>query len=219
MLFDSNIPVFPSRLNAAGTVPKGINSIKRSVLYKDELNPLFPILSNSLKSIYLILSVVLGLIFYLFVSYLIKAFQLDDIKKICETYNLFLMEDNCDAFSSKYGDDFTGTFGDVSTLSFYPAHHITTGEGGAVLYNDYKMKRIVESFRDWGRDCWCQTGMNNTCGKRYSWKLGKLPKGYDHKFVYSHVGYNMKITDIQAALGCSQLDNCLLYTSPSPRDS
>lgn len=135
-----------------------------------------------------------------------NPFDLDTISKFCKDNDLFLIEDCCDAFGSKFDGKPVGTFGNFASLSFYPAHHITTGEGGAVLYNDIKMKRIVESFRDWGRDCWCQTGMNNTCGKRYSWKLGKLPQGYDHKFVYSHVGYNMKITDIQAALGCSQLD-------------
>jgi CDP-4-dehydro-6-deoxyglucose reductase, E1 len=134
-----------------------------------------------------------------------NPFDLEIITEFCKENNLYLIEDCCDAFGSKFDGKTVGSFGNFASLSFYPAHHITTGEGGAVLYNDYKMKRIVESFRDWGRDCWCQTGMNNTCGKRYSWKLGKLPKGYDHKFVYSHVGYNMKITDIQAALGCSQL--------------
>ena len=134
-----------------------------------------------------------------------NPFDVEIITEFCRENNLYLIEDCCDAFGSKFDGKTVGSFGNFASLSFYPAHHITTGEGGAVLYNDYKMKRIVESFRDWGRDCWCQTGMNNTCGKRYSWKLGKLPKGYDHKFVYSHVGYNMKITDIQAALGCSQL--------------
>ena len=135
-----------------------------------------------------------------------NPFDLDLITKFCKENDLFLIEDCCDAFGSKFDGKPVGTFGNFASLSFYPAHHITTGEGGAVLYNDIKMKRLVESFRDWGRDCWCQTGMNNTCGKRYSWQLGKLPMGYDHKFVYSHVGYNMKMTDIQAALGCSQLD-------------
>ncbi len=135
-----------------------------------------------------------------------NPFDLEVVTNFCKENNLFLIEDCCDAFGSKFDGKTVGSFGNFASLSFYPAHHITTGEGGAVLYNDYKMKRIVESFRDWGRDCWCQTGMNNTCGKRYSWKLGNLPKGYDHKFVYSHVGYNMKITDMQAALGSSQLD-------------
>ncbi len=140
-----------------------------------------------------------------------NPFDLKTISKFCKDNDLFLIEDCCDAFGSKFDGKPVGTFGNFASLSFYPAHHITTGEGGAVLYNDIKMKRIVESFRDWGRDCWCQTGMNNTCGKRYSWKLGKLPEGYDHKFVYSHVGYNMKITDIQAALGCSQLEKVDMF--------
>ena len=135
-----------------------------------------------------------------------NPFNLKEIVKFCKDHSLYLIEDCCDAFGSKYNGKTVGSFGDFATLSFFPAHHITTGEGGAVLYNDYKYKRIVESFRDWGRDCWCKTGMQNTCGKRYSWKLGNLPSGYDHKFIYSHVGYNMKMTDMQAALGLSQLD-------------
>lgn len=135
-----------------------------------------------------------------------NPFDLNTIKKFCDDNNLYLIEDCCDAFGSKYDNKTVGSFGDFASLSFYPAHHITTGEGGAVLYNKTKYKKIVESFRDWGRDCWCKTGMNNTCGKRFSQQLGGLPKGYDHKFIYSHVGYNMKITDMQAALGVSQLD-------------
>jgi CDP-4-dehydro-6-deoxyglucose reductase, E1 len=134
-----------------------------------------------------------------------NPFQIDDIKKICEKYNLFLMEDNCDAFSSKFGDDFTGTFGDVSTLSFYPAHHITTGEGGAVCTNNTKLKKILESLRDWGRDCYCPPGKDDTCKKRYDWQLGGLPHGYDHKYIYSNIGYNLKATDMQAAIGLSQI--------------
>lgn len=135
-----------------------------------------------------------------------NPFDLNTIKKFCDDNNLYLIEDCCDAFGSLYNNQTVGSFGDFASLSFYPAHHITTGEGGAVLYNKARYKKIVESFRDWGRDCWCKTGMNNTCGKRFNWQLGGLPKGYDHKFIYSHVGYNMKITDIQAALGVSQLD-------------
>jgi len=134
-----------------------------------------------------------------------NPFHLDDIKKICEKHNLFLMEDNCDAFSSKYNGYFTGTFGDVSTLSFYPAHHITTGEGGAVCTNNTKLKKILESLRDWGRDCYCPPGKDNTCKKRYDWQLGGLPHGYDHKYIYSNIGYNLKATDIQAAIGLSQI--------------
>lgn len=135
-----------------------------------------------------------------------NPFNLRKIKDICEKYNLFLMEDNCDAFGSKYDGQFTGTFGDVSTLSFYPAHHITTGEGGAVVTNKPKLKKIMESYRDWGRDCYCEPGEDNTCKKRYDWQLGGLPHGYDHKYIYSRIGYNLKSTDMQAALGFSQID-------------
>ncbi len=135
-----------------------------------------------------------------------NPFNAKVIKNFCDENDLFLIEDCCDAFGSKFDGKNVGSFGIFSSLSFYPAHHMTTGEGGSVMYNDLKLKRIVESFRDWGRDCWCLSGMNNTCGKRYSWKLGDLPKGYDHKFIYSHVGYNLKMTDMQGALGLSQLD-------------
>ena len=137
------------------------------------------------------------------------AHTLVNIKKITDIarkHNLWLIEDCCDALGTTYGEKFVGTFGDLSTLSFYPAHHITMGEGGAVLTNNPQLKRIVESFRDWGRDCYCPTGKSNTCGKRFEWKLGDLPFGYDHKYTYSHVGYNLKITDMQAAIGLAQLD-------------
>jgi CDP-6-deoxy-D-xylo-4-hexulose-3-dehydrase len=134
-----------------------------------------------------------------------NPFNLDKIMYLCEKYNLFLMEDNCDSFGSLYNGKLTGTFGDVSTLSFYPAHHITTGEGGAVVTNNTKLKKIMESVRDWGRDCYCPTGKDNTCKKRYDWQLGDLPKGYDHKYIYSHIGYNLKASDLQAALGFSQI--------------
>ncbi|HDY66906.1 MAG TPA: lipopolysaccharide biosynthesis protein RfbH [Candidatus Scalindua sp.] len=131
--------------------------------------------------------------------------DLDKILKIAKKYNLFLIEDNCDSLGSKYKGRYTGTFGHISTCSFYPAHHITMGEGGAVLTNDPLLKRIILSFRDWGRDCWCEPGKDNTCGKRFSWQLGKLPFGYDHKYTYSHIGYNLKVTDMQAAIGIAQL--------------
>jgi CDP-6-deoxy-D-xylo-4-hexulose-3-dehydrase len=134
-----------------------------------------------------------------------NPFNLNKIKEICEDHNLFLMEDMCDAFGSTYDGKMVGQFGDVSTLSFYPAHHITTGEGGAVLTNKPKLKKIIESLRDWGRDCYCPPGQDNTCKKRYDWQLGGLPHGYDHKYIYSHVGYNLKSTDMQAALGVSQM--------------
>jgi CDP-4-dehydro-6-deoxyglucose reductase, E1 len=116
-----------------------------------------------------------------------------------------LIEDNCDALGSLYNDRLTGSFGDLSTLSFYPAHHITMGEGGCVTTSDPNLKVIVESFRDWGRDCYCDPGKDNTCGKRFGWQLGSLPAGYDHKYIYSHLGYNLKLTDMQAAIGLAQL--------------
>jgi CDP-6-deoxy-D-xylo-4-hexulose-3-dehydrase len=134
-----------------------------------------------------------------------NPFNVKKIKDICEKYNLWLIEDSCDALGSKFDNKNVGTFGDLATLSFYPAHHITMGEGGAVFTNSKKLERIAESFRDWGRDCYCEPGKDNTCNKRFGWKLGDLPFGYDHKYTYSHLGYNMKITDMQAACGLGQL--------------
>jgi len=131
--------------------------------------------------------------------------ELDKIMEIVKKYDLFFIEDNCDSLGSKYKGKYTGTFGHISTCSFYPAHHITMGEGGAVLTDDPLLKKIIASFRDWGRDCWCEPGCDNTCGKRFSWQLGKLPFGYDHKYIYSHIGYNLKVTDMQAAIGVEQL--------------
>jgi CDP-6-deoxy-D-xylo-4-hexulose-3-dehydrase len=135
-----------------------------------------------------------------------NPFNVKKIKEICEKYNLWLIEDSCDALGSKFNNQNVGTFGDLATLSFYPAHHITMGEGGAVFTNSKKLERIAESFRDWGRDCYCEPGKDNTCKKRFDWQLGDLPFGYDHKYTYSHSGYNMKITDMQAACGLAQLD-------------
>lgn len=135
-----------------------------------------------------------------------NPFELDAVKKLAEENNLWLIEDSCDALGGEYDGQKIGTFGDLSTLSFYPAHHITTGEGGAVLSNKAKLKPLIESFRDWGRDCWCAPGCDNTCLKRYQWKLGDLPEGYDHKYTYSHIGYNLKSGDIAAAIGLAQLD-------------
>ncbi len=134
-----------------------------------------------------------------------NPFDVDAIKKICAENDLWLIEDSCDALGSTYKGKRTGSFGDTATVSFYPAHHITTGEGGAVFVNSPLIKKQVESFRDWGRDCYCATGHDNTCKKRFDWQLGDLPKGYDHKYIYSHIGYNLKATDMQAALGLSQL--------------
>ncbi|HSN93387.1 MAG TPA: lipopolysaccharide biosynthesis protein RfbH [Anaeromyxobacteraceae bacterium] len=134
-----------------------------------------------------------------------NPFDLDAVSAFCKAHGLWLVEDNCDASGSTYRGRKTGTFGDVATLSFYPPHHMTTGEGGAVLTNDARMATVVESFRDWGRDCWCASGKDNTCGKRFAWQLGDLPAGYDHKYVYGHLGYNLKMTDLQAAVGVAQL--------------
>jgi len=135
-----------------------------------------------------------------------NPFNLEVVTALCKKYNLWLVEDCCDALGSTYKSQLVGTFGDIATLSFYPAHHITMGEGGAVFTNNRLLKDIAESFRDWGRDCYCPPGKDNTCGKRFCWKLGTLPEGYDHKYTYSHLGYNLKITDMQAACGLAQLE-------------
>jgi CDP-6-deoxy-D-xylo-4-hexulose-3-dehydrase len=135
-----------------------------------------------------------------------NPFNLDAVMDFAQRHDLWVIEDNCDAVGSMYGGQKTGTFGHLATASFYPAHHITMGEGGAVLTNDSRLKKIVESFRDWGRDCWCPPGVDNTCGKRFGWQLGDLPFGYDHKYTYSHIGYNLKMTDMQAAVGVAQLE-------------
>lgn len=135
-----------------------------------------------------------------------NPFDLNEILRIAKKNNLWVIEDCCDALGSTYNGKLVGTFGDVSTLSFYPAHQITMGEGGAVFTNDGRIKRLMESFRDWGRDCFCAPGKSDTCGKRFGWKLGDLPYGYDHKYTYSNVGYNLKITDMQAAIGLAQLE-------------
>jgi CDP-6-deoxy-D-xylo-4-hexulose-3-dehydrase len=135
-----------------------------------------------------------------------NPYHLDVVTALCKKYNLWLIEDCCDALGSSYKGQMVGTFGDIGTLSFYPAHHITMGEGGAVFTNNPQLKRIAESFRDWGRDCYCGPGKDNTCGKRFDWGLGGLPQGYDHKYIYSHLGYNLKITDMQAACGLAQMD-------------
>jgi CDP-6-deoxy-D-xylo-4-hexulose-3-dehydrase len=134
-----------------------------------------------------------------------NPFNLNVVMAIAKKYNLWVVEDDCDSLGATYDGKKTGTFGDLATLSFYPAHHITMGEGGAVLVNNASLKKITESFRDWGRDCWCPPGKDNTCGERYCQKLGDLPDGYDHKYTYSHIGFNLKVTDMQAAVGLSQL--------------
>jgi len=135
-----------------------------------------------------------------------NPFDLDEVRRLCSEHGLWLIEDSCDALGSTYDGQRTGSFGDTATVSFYPAHHITTGEGGAVFVKSPLVRKQVESFRDWGRDCYCEPGEDNTCHKRFEWQLGDLPLGYDHKYIYSHIGYNLKATDMQAALGISQMD-------------
>ncbi|MBU1753532.1 lipopolysaccharide biosynthesis protein RfbH [bacterium] len=144
-----------------------------------------------------------------------NPFDLKAVKDFCDTHNLWLIEDNCDALGSRYSCNgewrYTGTIGHIGTSSFYPPHHMTMGEGGAVYTNDTQLKRIIESFRDWGRDCWCQSGKDNTCNHRFTQQFGELPYGYDNKYVYSHFGYNLKATDLQAAIGCAQIEKLPLF--------
>jgi CDP-4-dehydro-6-deoxyglucose reductase, E1 len=135
-----------------------------------------------------------------------NPFDLASVTAFAKQHDLWLVEDCCDAFGSRYDGQQVGTFGDLGTLSFYPAHHITMGEGGAVFTDSARLRTLLESFRDWGRDCWCEPGCENTCAKRFDWQLGSLPHGYDHKYIYSHIGYNLKLTDMQAAVGVAQLD-------------
>ena len=140
-----------------------------------------------------------------------NPFALDAVADFCRARDLWLIEDSCDALGAAYKDRLVGGFGDLATFSFYPAHHITMGEGGAVVTGDGELKKIIASFRDWGRDCWCETGQNDTCRRRFEQQFGDLPHGYDHKYVYSHIGYNLKLTDFQAALGVSQLKKLLRF--------
>ena len=157
-----------------------------------------------------------------------NPFNLKVVKEFANKHKLWLIEDDCDALGAQYDGKNTGSFGDIGTVSFYPAHHITMGEGGAVVTNSSRLKTLIESFRDWGRDCWCPPGQDDTCGKRFKWQLGSLPEGYDHKYTYSHIGFNLKVTDMQAAVGLSQLNSLdefiekrranhsLLYTKLKP---
>ncbi len=134
-----------------------------------------------------------------------NPFNAKAVKEFCDKHDLWLVEDCCDAVGARHHGEMVGTFGDIATVSFYPAHHMTMGEGGAVLTSQHQLKKIAESFRDWGRDCWCPTGMDNSCNKRFGWQFGELPEGYDHKYIYTHIGYNLKVSDMQAAVGVSQL--------------
>ena len=147
-----------------------------------------------------------------------NPFDLDVATELRDQHGLWLIEDNCDALGSLYRGRATGTFGDLASVSFYPAHHITTGEGGCVLADDGRLKTLVESFRDWGRDCWCEPGEDNTCGKRFGMQLGDLPAGYDHKYIFSHVGYNLKLTDLQAAVGVAQLEKLPSFVAARRRN-
>lgn len=147
-----------------------------------------------------------------------NPFDLGEVMRVAERHNLWVVEDCCDALGATYAGRNVGTFGHVGTLSFYPAHHITMGEGGAVLTDKPRIKRVIESMRDWGRDCWCAPGMDNTCAKRFARKLGSLPEGYDHKYTYSHAGYNLKITDMQAAIGLAQLDRLEYFIAARNRN-
>ncbi|OGC92564.1 MAG: lipopolysaccharide biosynthesis protein RfbH [candidate division Zixibacteria bacterium RBG_16_53_22] len=147
-----------------------------------------------------------------------NPFNVDRVKRFCDRQGLWLIEDNCDALGSKYKGRFTGTFGHIATQSFYPPHHVTMGEGGALFTNDPTLKRLIESFRDWGRDCWCPPGKDNTCGKRHRQQFGELPFGYDHKYVFSHFGFNLKVTDMQAAIGCAQLRKLPRFTEARKRN-
>ena len=140
--------------------------------------------------------------------------DLDAVADFREEHKLWFIEDCCDALGTTYKGRLVGTFGDLATVSFYPAHHITMGEGGAVFTDQPLLKTLVESFRDWGRDCWCDPGKENTCGKRFQWQQGELPYGYDHKYTYSHIGYNLKMTDMQAAFGLSQLERLPVSSRP-----
>lgn len=142
-----------------------------------------------------------------------NPFEIDVVKKFCSQHGLWLIEDCCDAVGACLGGKKVGSFGDLATVSFYPAHHMTMGEGGAVLTANPLLRRAIQSFRDWGRDCWCPPGVDNTCGKRFEWQMETLPEGYDHKYIYSHIGFNMKVTEMQAALGCSQLKKLPVFIS------
>ena len=147
-----------------------------------------------------------------------NPFDLDAVTTVAKKHDLWVVEDCCDAFGSTYDGKMVGTFGDIGTLSFYPAHHITTGEGGAVFTKSGRLRRAMESIRDWGRDCYCAPGQDNTCKKRFDWKLGDLPHGYDHKYTYSHVGYNLKMTDMQAAVGLAQMDRLAEFAAARKRN-
>jgi len=197
---------FPTTVNPiiqAGAVPVFVDVELGT--YNIDISQLEAALSEKTKAV--MLSHTLG-----------NPFDVAAVKSFCDKYNLWLVEDCCDALGATFDGQMVGTFGDVGTLSFYPAHHITMGEGGAILVNSRQMKTIAESFRDWGRDCYCMPGKDNTCGNRFCWKMGDLPYGYDHKYIYSHLGYNLKISDMQAACGLGQLEKIEDFVSARKRN-
>jgi CDP-6-deoxy-D-xylo-4-hexulose-3-dehydrase len=185
---------FPTTVNPivqAGCIPVFVDS--ELVTYNADLSQFERALSPKTKAV--IIAHTLG-----------NPYDPEAVRDFCRTHDLWMIEDTCDAVGATWNGQQVGTFGDLATVSFYPAHHLTMGEGGAVMMRSPKLRKIVESFRDWGRDCWCAPGKDNTCGKRFDWQLGELPHGYDHKYTYSHVGYNLKLTDMQAAVGVAQLE-------------
>ncbi len=185
---------FPTTVNPIvqlGAIPVFIDS--ELTTYNADISLLQQALSSKTRAV--ILAHTLG-----------NPYDSQAVRAFCREHGLWMVEDTCDALGATWNGEQVGTFGDVSTVSFYPAHHMTMGEGGAVMMRSPKLRKVAESFRDWGRDCWCQPGKDNTCGKRFDWQLGDLPHGYDHKYSYSHIGYNLKLTDMQAAVGVSQLD-------------
>jgi CDP-6-deoxy-D-xylo-4-hexulose-3-dehydrase len=185
---------FPTTVNPilqAGCVPVFIDSELRT--YNADLSQLETARSARTKAV--ILAHTLG-----------SPYDAAAVRQFCRQHGLWMIEDTCDAVGATWDGQQVGTFGDLATVSFYPAHHMTMGEGGAVMLRSPELRKLVESFRDWGRDCWCDPGKDNTCGKRFDWQLGDLPHGYDHKYTYSHIGYNLKLTDMQAAIGCAQLE-------------
>jgi len=184
---------FPTTVNPIvqiGAIPVFIDSELKT--YNADLDALSRALTPKTKAVFL--AHTLG-----------NPYDAGRVRDFCRANELWMIEDTCDAVGATWNGQQVGTFGDLATVSFYPAHHMTMGEGGAVLTRSPKLRKIVESFRDWGRDCWCAPGKDNTCGKRFDWQLGELPHGYDHKYIYSHIGYNLKLTDMQAAIGLSQL--------------
>ena len=185
---------FPTTVNPivqAGCVPVFIDSELRT--YNADLTQLERALSPKTRAV--MIAHTLG-----------NPYDPEAVRDFCRAHDLWMIEDTCDAVGATWNGQQVGTFGDLATISFYPAHHMTMGEGGAVMMRSPKLRKIVESFRDWGRDCWCAPGKENTCGKRFDWQLGELPHGYDHKYIYSHIGYNLKLTDMQAAIGVAQLE-------------